>query len=482
MTRKWLFFTITYLLGSFLVLLFSFLHNDMQTIKEVSYYWGTIIVLQFAAFLALLYSRHKTLNNPYLYFILAAFICWFGQVVVILFNLKTETSLVIESFNPAQFYTTLQYGSICFFALCVVGLLFTHKGNYGNFTTSFTNRLLQKSINLVGILMVLISSYNFFSKKITNLATSLSYGYGEIYNSQGGVAPITESTENIISSLSMFFIPGIMLLLVANKNNTIVRRLLVSILLFSIAISFLAGGRGEALAIIIGLFWIYSNEIKKMNVKSFIVSLILGLIIIQLVTVTAQFRVIPDRTFSSFVELFFSNDTNLIGSLANMLGEFGFNIFSLHHTMALIPAVQDYSFGYTYLAAALAIIPSYFFNGYSFSAAAALPDWLKNILHMDFGPGYSIVAESFYNFGWFGILALIALGIILTRALANKQKDKDFKTLRNGFIAIFIYSNLFIARDTSLFVFRKYFYTIIIPLLLITIMYSIYRRRKKEIS
>ncbi|MEI7918037.1 MAG: O-antigen polysaccharide polymerase Wzy [Candidatus Saccharibacteria bacterium] len=483
MKSKWIIFFITYIFIFFSIFTLSFINYDIYNINKVCIYWGLIIVSQLILFFILYYSKHKTLNNPFIYFVITAFVCWFGQIMVVLFNLNHDTTLIINTFNSSELYATLQYSTICFFTLCIAGLLFSGKNSYSNFTTGISDKIFKKSMNLVGMSLSFIGIYGYFSEKFTSIASSFNTGYSSMYqNNANALDAISNSTDNVISNFSMFFIPGIVILFIANKDNKTIRRIIVSVLLSSVLMSFIAGGRAEALAIIIGLFWIYSSEIKKIDLKVIIWLIIIAIFILKLITAIAQFRIMPDRSLSVFIDIFFSNSNSFGNSLGNMMGEFGFNIFSLHETMNLIPATQDYSLGYTYFASVMAVIPSFLFGGYSFSSAAGLPSWLMNKLHMDYGPGYSIVAESYYNFGWIGIISMFIIGIILVKMLSNDKTNDDYKSLRNGLIAIIIYSNLFIARGTFLLIFRKYFYTVLIPTMLIMFAYEMYRRRGRNLN
>lgn len=468
MKSKFAIFTATYVTGSILLFLSSFLKTDTNSIEQASRYWGVITLLQFIIFLILFFLKHKTLNKPYLYFLFAAFICWFGQIIVVLFNMHIATQPIIYTFNPRDFFVSLQFASISFFVLSIIGLLFIKKVDYGNYTKKISDPIFKTSLNIVGTGLALIGGFFYTSTQISNLRTSLNYGYSAIFNS----GQSSDAVSNIVSNLGMFFIPGVIILFVANKQSKVIRTFLVSVLIASVLVSLSTGGRGGAIALILAMFYLYTSEVQKLSkIKIFFVG-IFGFILVKILNAIAEYRTLADRSFDTFIGLVISGNSQGGSTLGNILNEFGFNIFSLYHTIKLIPSHQDFAYGYTYLASFMAIIPSYFFGGFSFSSAAALPDWLKNVLGMDYGPGYSIVAESFYNFGWFGIIAMGILGFILLKMLSNNKTNTDLKSLQNGFIAIVLYANLFIARDTSLFVFRKYFYMILIPLFLIMIVYT----------
>lgn len=289
--------------------------------------------------------------------------------------------------------------------------------------------------------------------------------------------PQYDAVGNILSNLKMFFIPGLLMLLVANKQSKY-KRTLIMILPLIAAILFLAtGGRAEAIALGVALFWIYKTELKSINIKRFIILILVALLAIKIFNTIAVFRLLDDRSIGTFFELLFLGGYSSASGFADILNEFGFNIFSLYHTMTMVPSLQNFSFGYTYTASLLAIVPSLFFGGYSFSDAAALHDWLQDKLSLDYGPGYSIVAESYYNFGWLGFIAVALLGYVFIKMTTNKKIDPSFKSLQNVFIATVLYASLFMARDISLLIFRKYFYMVLIPLLIVMLFYAFKRRK-----
>ena len=71
--------------------------------------------------------------------------------------------------------------------------------------------------------------------------------------------------------------------------------------------------------------------------------------------------------------------------------------------------------GKTYIGAVIGILPSSldvlhiqdYWNGFT-----QLEDFLTNYYSFDFGVGYSLFAESYYNFRWFGLVVLFLEGLL----------------------------------------------------------------------
>lgn len=468
---------IIYFALSFVYFIVSCLHPMSSTTEELARFWGVGILAQFITFLIIFYSKHRTLNVPYLYFLFGAFVCWFGQLFVIMLGLRTDTEPIVTGFEPAALYITLQYSALSFFILTTLALFKVKKGVVHIQRDAKINQVFMSSISLAGLSLIALGAYAFISTLISNLISSMKYGYASIYINDGSPDPIS----NILSNFSLFFIPGLFMTLVANKKNQRIRAPIIILLLMIITISLATGSRSSAIALVLAIFWLYSHEFSSFGKAKSALVIALGIIFIRVLNAIAEYRVLAVGGLEKFVDLMINGKTGGGSSVGNMLNEFGFNIFSLHHTIGLIPSQQDFAYGYTYFASVMAIIPSFFFGGYSFSKDAALAPWLQQMMGMNYGPGYSIVAESYYNFGWFGLGAILALGILLIKMFSNEAKESGHAILRNAFIAVMIYASLFIARGTSLLLLRDYFYMVVLPGALVMTIYSIrkYKMRGK---
>lgn len=455
---------LTYILIALLVL---FIPNYNQiSIKWLSQTFSFLSIIQLILGCYIWHKKNKNLNHPYIYFIFSCYICWFGQILFCALGIKTVNEVVIESFEPSLFLNTCKYALLSFSFLFLGGICFSKK-EYVDIKLQgkkIENKDFHDVVTTLSFLMILLSIIPHYYNLISTLITSFSDGYFNIFgNNYSG---IFRSIYNIFSSLEMFFWPGMFLLLVSNLKNKRVFYSFVILMIFDILILFSIGTRSEAIALILAFVWMYTTLYKKINKKIVCFGIVFGIFFLRLLSVIFVFRTSSDRTLIYFVQLFFSLP---IGTSFEILREFGFNIFSLYHTIRLVPSTQNYSFGLTYIASIMAVIPSLLMGGFSFSNYAALPEWLMKKLNLSYGPGYSILAESYYNFGYFGFACMFAIGVIMVKSFSNNKKG-DYKIIYTAFVATMLFANAFMARDTFLMFFRNYLYLVLIPYALIRYM------------
>ncbi len=444
----------------------------LETVWEICFCFGIQMLILFGMWVYLFYERKRSFNSPSMYFALACLICWYGQVIIRGFNFIDSGLLDIDNFDPIKLKETCIFLSVGFFVMLIGILIFTKEDtvlNNHKDKSIIRNEKLHKSMTLVAISMVLFSFPFYFYDLITNTISALKYGYDSLYGNVDSSAIL-----NIISNIKMFFWPGMIILVLSNKTN---KRIIITALivaLISIILNLVCGTRSNAITISLVIIWIYLYEYGSLNLKKIILLVVVGLISLKIFSVVHDFRILENKSVSSFFDLFINSKENYI---VKVFSEFGFNIFSLYHTMDLIPSTQGFAYGYTYFAAIMAIIPKFFMFGFSFTKYAALPDWLKTKLNMGYGPGFSIIAESYYNFGYFGIIVMFIIGIVIGTVF-NNTKQGDRRIIKSIIIAILLFSNIFIARDTFLMVFRKAFYTILVPYLMVKLLYFFFEKKK----
>lgn len=456
LNRKLIKEEIIYFYACLMLIPLMFISVKKITILEICQIFGTISIILLVYGLFIWYKKNRTFNSPSIYFIIASYMCWFGQIVIRCLGFLKNTIIQIDLFDPLKFYKTVIFLIISFNFMFLGIIIFSQRGNLKNKIKDYTikDENLKKSMTFVALIMILMSCFTHYYNLICNMIQVLKYGYASLYETSA-----TSPIYNIFSSIKMFFWPGLIILCMANKNNKKLIHFVFLLAIIDIALCIISGTRSDAIMISLVFFWLYSSEFKTINLKQIIVILILGLIGAKVFTVVFDLRIMQEKSLSKILNLVLHPKTNVF---INVLNEFGFNIFSLYYTMQLVPSVDNFGYGYTYFASIMAVIPSFFMGGYSFSDNAALPDWLMNRLDMDYGPGYTIVAESFYNFGYLGFTMMFFIGCVIG-SVFNNNKDGDWRIIKSTIIAILLYSNIFIVRDTCLMVFRKFFYLIFLP-------------------
>lgn len=97
--------------------------------------------------------------------------------------------------------------------------------------------------------------------------------------------------------------------------------------------------------------------------------------------------------------------------------------------MEYIPSRTSYRFGMSYIVALILLIPKSFGLGSVYPKLQSYlgETWLWNANKsygrdfLSFGVGFSMIAESYYNFSWGGIVVMIPLAGIITHFLKEKK-------------------------------------------------------------
>lgn len=120
--------------------------------------------------------------------------------------------------------------------------------------------------------------------------------------------------------------------------------------------------------------------------------------------------------FALFIDNIFSKNVIL-----SFFGEAGFNGSSSVWTMQLVKTGKiEHFYGLTYVGSVFGLIPSsvdFLGIAAAFSRYTQLESLLTEAYSFDFGVGFSLVAESYLNFGYFGFIAIFFEGLLLCKLL-----------------------------------------------------------------
>ena len=449
------------------------LNNKNFFIEDVRM-WSSIGLLLFMVGIGVWVLIEKDIFSPWIIFFSLAYMYWFGQSTLYVFdvlpNLAEFNTYSIDSLCNALIYQCIG------FSLMHMGALFVRcrKSNIYQrriAVVKFENKELKNSINKVALVMFCASSPFVFIDLFQKMIISITSGYLALYESGART-----SVSNLAEVLSMFFVPSLFLLLAANKDSKKKRILIVSTMLVYIGGFLMSGGRSVAMGLGMCLILFYHRQIKPYKKTRVIQLIIVGVIVLIMIPVVGEVRGLENRSIDEIMNVIrkiLTEENVFITTLNSM----GFSIFPMVKTMEIIPKIQGFSYGFEYICTVLAVIPSIFFLGYSFASIAALPDWLKNTLNMDYGPGYSIIAESYYNFGWGGLITMFITGIAIQKVFTNKRNG-SYHILYDAIICIILYFLSLVIRNSILLFFRNILYGIIIPLIIIRLITKKERRSK----
>lgn len=468
--RKYItFFIVFNLILSFLLFIIGFFHESSSTEDGTS-----ISIIGFISLLLLgffVWQHYKITNNYLNYniiFMLFVYLFTFGQIILYSFGVSTKALSVFRISSMAEIYWASSFALKCFIFFQIGSLLPYYRKTKQTKEEESINKKEDKgistSIRVVAIVLFLVSVIPYAVWLAERFSISTSLGYGALYEQESG--------SNTFLYLVKMFIPSVFLLLYS-VNNKSTKRLLKGLLLVLALINLIIGSRGNAMSIVtILIVYIYTFE-KKMNKAAFIKIAVTALVAMILIPTVAAFRSTTGKNLQGFSDAMNTtledSDNNFV---VKTVSELGYSIHPIILTRKLIPSVQNFRYGESYVSDIMMAIPSFLMGGYSFASKAALDIWLQKTLNMSYGPGYSLFAETYYNFGeYFGILFSLVLGLFFSSVFDLDRRFANNRVIPI-FTLIFLFNSVIIIRFPMHATIRNLLYMYIIPYFLIKLIYE----------
>lgn len=419
----------------------------------------SIMVLSWLGIITLLCCLYtwKKLRNEYIgaytVFLLILFLFCYGQSICWIFGLENfyKNLLLRES---VEFIIKSQVYTLLFINLFHIGALFFSRNDYMIEEKNQFEESDNKALYTVGIIILLISLPAFLINIFSTIELVINYGYGGLYNNKPNYSRIV----NILMYASKYFEPAIICILVSKYNNKKIRKILLCIFLLNVVINLYIGGRSGAAVSVLCIICISHYLIKPINFKRVIIYSIVGYLFIGALSATAMFRGQAHRGISDFITVFFSSG---LDSVSNLIGELGWSMTSIGYTMNFVPSIEGFRLGSTYLYGLFTIIPNLgFWDIHPSTVNAQLGNWLQDMLNISYGPGYTMIAESYINFSWWGLGVALILGGIIGYVLSRVNRETaKYKLSSTAFIMVLLSIGLKpLVRSCSVVAFREIIY------------------------
>lgn len=397
--------------------------------------------------------------SPYTLFFLSFFLFQFGQSFLLSFGIDYDY-YIFERYNTQTVISGTIF-SMLGVSVFNLGALISLRRRGHKTQTKLSIIKSKYSLKLCGYSLFFLSFLPAFYLAVSTAIISIQFGYlGTYLHSNNSLF--------IMVFLKHLFIPSCLLILSSYNYNHHFAKIIRIILYLYTIILLLGGGRTEglsALTTILCFKFISGEKVNKRLILKF--SLLIVLIAI-LSSGLASFRGNENKSFSTF----FQNvaDVATDNPLVSTIGEMGYSMSPLFMTMRVVPQQISFKYGESYFASIIGIVPAKLdFLGVvgEFVDRATLDVWLMNYYSMNFGPGFSILAESYYNFGYWGLLFVAILGFILGRILGYSNAED----LRNDRFLLYIklvglYSLFTFPRRPNIFFVKQMLYSVILIFLL----------------
>lgn len=378
-------------------------------------YLGLFVIIQFVYTIYSWWKVEGTLFNAYIVFIVAFYIFNTGQVALELFGWAQDAHLLLDGYlDPKGFYDGAFYslGSLlCFHfgALLTVKKMQKHIQTVQN---AKKTKILFEAIWKAGLICVIASAPFYLLNLVLNIHTVMAYGYGGMEEHS--------ANSHFAAVIGDMYTPALIALYFSSEYLKRKKKNIITAIICTVFIPpMILGGRSNTMIIFAVLFIVYAlyHEVKKRQL------LIIGgatLALLIAFFVIALTRNISNKSMSSYAGALADNNENPI---AGIIQEMGFSMFPVSWTIQNVPSRKDYEYGTTYLWELFSVFPNLGFWEEHPAKSHESSSWMQKESGYSFGLGYSLIAEAYNNFGWYGWLFMIVNGYIYCLIFRNVRKE-----------------------------------------------------------
>lgn len=435
----------------FVTVLFSIIFLGSTSIPQVG---NVSVILAFIILivnLLLIYKRNKTILTPTVLFLISYYLFQNGQLLL--------TALGIE-FNDFYLSSLSQYyNDVAVFSsistVIASGIAVVMSRNriqeVKNYSVDSYNPKSRENAICIGFFLTCLIAIPLIAIKFI---TALSGGYGAVRILEGRIP----SPINFIEYMFMPF--AVLSLIYCRKGIAFYTRIIVIIWLILTA---LTGDRTTGIAGLLIVAYI-SFCMKEQNENSYgsrlastIKLLAVGAMLIVFIRIAYLFRNQNDITLSMSV----------FDYLVEFVSELGFSSFSLYTMFHVVPSCESFLYGVGYIKSFIGgLIPSFIdptgiirqIN----SESRIFATWQARYFpQYSFGLGFSLNAEAYINFGWYGLIAIAIICIIVFSFLGKE----NLKERRNGWglykVCILLFLWFTLPRRDSYYIWKALSYGIV---------------------
>ncbi|KGN70210.1 O-antigen polysaccharide polymerase Wzy [Porphyromonas sp. COT-239 OH1446] len=272
----------------------------------------------------------------------------------------------------------------------------------------------------VGYWILLLSFPFYLYVNATKLFFVFTYGYASLYQ---------EVALNAIPSglkiLSYFYLPGAFYVLFGAENRSKHEKIALFLILAHCLVQLFMGYRSATITPVLLIFYAVTVKKSSYRVRTlkkkwlfYIGGGLAALVIFFIFPAMRKTRNDGGIATASAKEIFTSDQSNSFETVYDM----GKSLQTVVYTKELVPKEYPFRYGVTYIMNLTSVFPNLFWDKHPAETYGTLGRWITKIVDRnfyDFGGalGYSCVAESYINFGYFGLILIpLVFGYILQRA------------------------------------------------------------------
>lgn len=433
----------------------------------------------------LYYKCTSILLSPYILFFLSFFLFHFGQPLLYSFGFDYE--FIYNSYY-ANYWENSEQILFNGMKMIIVSISMFNLGGLWSFklkTKNNENFIPNKRIcemKSVGWFLFIFTLIPYYYNKFQQLSISIQHGYQGIYE-MSNVGTIRLSVLNIL------FVPSCVLLLVSYKDKKI--NYIFQVLLgFTGLIGFISGGRTESMGIFVMLFLYNIIENNSFKVKNLVLLSLSGYGLLLLLSSFSNFRLVEDKSIVKYLSVLYAS-TFMGNPITKIIGEMGWSMGTVFMTISVVPKYIFFGLGSSYFASLSRFFPTSLdptgvvHNLHEISSYPSV--LLTKYFKTDFGMDTTLIAESYYNFGYLGIFYIVFIGLVMGKILGYKLSDNIVNKRFSLYIKLIASYSLFtLPRRHFGYLVNQLSYTILLVYLMILFLVIIrkkyWRKQKNDFS
>lgn len=438
--------------------------------------FSVFVYIQFAY---VWYSWNKVISrgfDSYFVFSVALYVFSIGHGFLDLFGAVSTRFSLIESWGiTIENYYYTEYITLSFLLAFHIGALC-----YADKPICYRDRFKRKNLSCelnalknVGVYGSILSFPFYLREMIEKIIISVVYGYAALYDTDN----IKYGASAFYHILGDFFIPCLICLLVYAEVRKRSRFIIFIIIFITVCLPPLViGGRTDAVIIIsimLLIHYLYSGISKRTLFK---IGIVLYCAMISMVLIRNTRGSGSESTLVDISESISEMKESEGNPITDMVSEMGWSMFCIAKTIEIKQQHNEsYLYGSSFLWSFTSVIPNLFWEVHPAKEHADLSAWLTKKMNFSFGVGYSIVAESYANFGIFGALFMFFIGGLFANIFKYSAPSfANYSLIKTTISIISLWFLIPIVRNTTFSLVRMFFYYVL-PIYAILII--IYRNK-----
>ena len=458
----------------FFILLYMVLYGTNANISEsVIIFFAVISYIFMISILLIIYNERKF--NLCLIFIILTFLFYFGQYIELQITgeVENEALSITKSYNIDIINHFSVIILLYIHLIHIIMIIFSKKIKSNGVV--YKEKISGQIINMISTLMYFFSYPFALYYQYTRYQYTKIWGYGntlyEQFTNQSMLLKLGEFFSGYV--ISMFI-----LLLIVNKGKKKFA-ILVSILPYCI-FYMLSGSRLQIALLLIVIVLILHSWDKPISLKKFAIGFVFAVFFSYLLAVSSSIRNYIGLYNSVFDAISYAvKNTSLIDGIIHLFDEFGCQIVSIVCVFKNCPSRVSFNYGKLFLYGIEIIIPNLF--GYKrFFYIDNTDEAFKYFLNKgNTGLGSSFISESYYCFGFLGIIYVLFLGYIITKVSIDMFSYSKEKNVIGAFVCYYLaYCLIFTVRGDTFNIASSVFQYAIIPIMIMYLIQGIFNKKK----